>query len=73
VIEANGGPQAIISQCLGVASKDILKAKRGDVVLVKIPELTGGIVDDTGQFVALVSQQGLLKLPISRAWRTWKV
>jgi hypothetical protein len=73
MLEDNGGITGIIMSCLGAGHRDILKAKRGDVVIVKTPEIVGGIVDDTGQRIAMVTPQGLTRVPLSRAWRVWHV
>lgn len=66
-----GGIKAIIDSYLGPGSKNILKAKRGDVALVKCPEYMAGIVDDSGRFVALVSKNGLIRVPLEKASRVW--
>lgn len=80
LLENNGGIHGIITACLGEGSKKIMNAKRGDVVLVKVPayvsgmvedSLAGGIVDDTGLRVAMVSKDGLLRVPLHKAVRLW--
>ena len=72
MLENNGGPFGIINTCLGMGSKDILSAGRGDVVVVDMPEgLTGGIVDDSGQFITLISPEGLRRVPLDQAIRVW--
>lgn len=80
MLENNGGPYGIITACLGEGSKKILSAKRGDVVLVNAPayvgglvedSLAGGIIDDTGLRVAVVSKDGLVRLPLHLAVRYW--
>ncbi len=74
MLEKNGGVSGIISKCLGGDStRNVLLAQRGDVVIVKTPEYVGGIVDDTGQRVAIVTKDGLSRLPLNRAWRVWHV
>jgi len=71
-LERLGGMQKIISDKLGQGHRNPLQANRGDVALVKIPHLTAGIVDDTGQRIAIISEgHGLLRLPINKAWRFW--
>lgn len=67
-----GGIVKIIDKHLGVGTRNYMKAKRGDVALVKIPELTAGIVDDSGRYVALVSKEGLVRVPLEKAWRVWR-
>lgn len=71
-MEESGGIVKIISSHLGSGSKNILKARRGDVALVKTPELTAGIVDDSGRYIALVSKDGLVRVPLEKAWRVWR-
>lgn len=73
MLENNGGPFGIITQCLGFADKNFMSAGRGDVVIVEMPELTGGIVDDSGQHIALVTEKhGLRRVPLSKAIRIWR-
>lgn len=72
MVDANGGITGIICKCLGHnGSRNILTAKRGDVVIVKTPEVVGGLVDDSGANIVLITAQGLIKLPLQRAWRVW--
>jgi hypothetical protein len=73
MLSDNGGPTGIITECLGVGHRNVLKAKRGDVVIVKMPEIVGGLVDDTGQRIALVTPEGLTRVPLTKAWRVWSV
>jgi hypothetical protein len=54
--------------------RNVLKAKRGDVVTMKLESgLTAGIVDDTGRRVAvpLSDENTLVRLPLGSAWRVW--
>jgi len=72
MLEQNGGVTGIINACLGPSHKDFMRAGRGDAVIVKMPEIAGGIVDDSGQRIAAVSlKDGLVKLPLSSALRIW--
>lgn len=71
LLERSGGVTGIINACLGEGSRNVINAKRGDVVVVKIPEVTAGIVDDTGQRIALVTKDGLTRVPLVKAWRYW--
>lgn len=72
VLEDNGGVVGIINKCLGQGKRDILNAKRGDVVIFKSPEITSGVVDDSGRFIVSVSRDGgLMRLPLKSAWRYW--
>lgn len=70
-IDEKGGIVAMISEHLGPGHRNPLLAHRGDVVIVKRPEITGGLVDDSGSKIAVVSEQGLIRLPLSSAWRIW--
>lgn len=71
MLKNNGGAKGIITACLGEGKRSILSAKRGDVVVVKIPDYTAGIVDDTGQRIALVTPKGLMRIPLKRAIMYW--
>lgn len=71
ILESNGGFDGIIGKHIGPSKKDWRKAKRGDVCLMKIPHITCGIVDDSGRFVAVPSEKGLVRRPLSDAWRVW--
>lgn len=71
IIEQNGGLENLVSQHIGPAHKEFLKAKRGDVVLVKAPLLCLGMVDDSGQYIAALSPKGWIKLPLNKAYRIW--
>lgn len=73
IINSNGGLNNIIKKELGRGSKVILSAKRGDIALLKIPALTCGIVDDSGQFIAVPSEKGLVRYPLLKAWRIWSI
>lgn len=64
----------LIDDCLGKGHRNYLKASRGDVVVCKMPELTAGVIDDSGKFVAMVLEEGgLIKIPLERIWRVWSV
>lgn len=72
LLKKHGGPEGIIAQCLGHSgSRNLLEASRGDVVIAKMPEITGGIVDDSGRFFCAVTPIGLHRLPLTDAWRFW--
>lgn len=71
ILESNGGFEGIIGANIGPGHRNILKAKRGDPVLLKIPNFTCGLVDDSGQFIAVPSEKGIVKYPLSKAWRIW--
>jgi hypothetical protein len=71
MLQANGGAVGIISSCLGAGKRNMMAAKRGDIVVVKMPQYTAGVVDDSGQRIALVSPQGLIRLPLKMGWMYW--
>lgn len=71
VLAQNGGVIGIIKTCLGQGTTNILTAKRGDVAIIKLPEITAALVDDTGQSILVITEQGWSKLPLSRASRIW--
>lgn len=72
IITANGGISELVSKHLGPGHRNFKQAKRGDLVLMKMPELTIGIVDDSGQRIAaLTLKDGLVRLPLTKAWRVW--
>lgn len=72
MLKENGGAEGIISKSLGHSgSRDIMHAGRGDVVIAKLPLVTAGLVDDTGQHIAFVTEQGLRRVPLKYAWRVW--
>jgi hypothetical protein len=73
MLEKHDGAEGIISACLGHSgSREVQKASRGDVVIAKLPHITAGLVDDSGQHIVFISPaHGLVRLPINRAWRYW--
>lgn len=71
MLENNGGAKGIITACLGNPSRSIMTARRGDVVIVRMPQITGGIVDDSGQRIALVTPEGLTRVPLNKATHVW--
>lgn len=72
LLEKHGGIVQIINNCLGQGTRNLLKAKRGDVAIVKLPAITGALVDDSGQHIVMVTEKdGLTRLPLSKAWRIW--
>lgn len=74
VLQAHGGAKGIMTKHLGEGHDNVMLAQRGDAVLVKIMgEYIGGIVDDTGLRIALVSPAGLVRLPLRKAVRVWSV
>ena len=71
LLKKNGGPSGIITKCLGEGSTNILMAKRGDIVVVNEPLEAAGIVDDSGQRVAVLSKEGLIRIPLTKAKKFW--
>ncbi|GAB3282694.1 hypothetical protein GCM10027347_59080 [Larkinella harenae] len=70
-LDVHGGVIGIISAVLGPGHRQSMQARRGDVVIVKMPDITGGLVDDSGNRIALVTKNGLIRVPLSAAWRIW--
>jgi len=66
-----GGIEKLLIDRLGSGHRNALLARRGDIVLVKAPLMTVGVVDDTGQRIALVYKDGLIRVPLTSAWRVW--
>jgi hypothetical protein len=71
MLRRNGGVSGIITACLGIGTDKVMTARRGDVALVRVDGHTGGLVDDSGQRVALVTKDGLIRVPLSAAVRVW--
>lgn len=75
IIAAAGGIEELISARLGfTGSRQVLTAKRGDVVIMKtVYGIMGGVVDDSGQRIAVPmdDQQTLVRFPLTKAWRVW--
>lgn len=71
LLKQNGGVKGIIRKHLGGGTNAILSAKRGDIALVRMPRDTAGVVDDSGQFIALISPSGMVRVPLSKATRVW--
>lgn len=71
ILKKYGGFRGIIGKNIGSGHKNYLKARRGDPVLIKAPDITCGLVDDTGQFVVAPSEKGMVKYPLSSAWYIW--
>lgn len=73
ILKDNGGFEGIIGKSLGKAHRNILKSKRGDLVLLKIPSITCGIVDDSGQHIICPSEKGIVKYPLSSSYKVWSI
>lgn len=73
MLKKNGGVKGIIIKCLGQPHQNYRIAKRGDIVMVKAPLDMGAVVDDTGGRVAVVTKDGLKRLPLNRAIKVWEL
>lgn len=73
ILDAAGGMRKVLDDTLGKSHNNPLKSRRGDVVIFKDQGLTCGIVDDSGQFIAAVSKEGLVRVPLKQAIRIWSV
>lgn len=73
ILNSNGGYEGIINACLGAGTDKYKTAHRGDVALVMMGNPSAGLVDDTGQRIALLVPSGLIRVPLSRALKVWGV
>lgn len=73
ILEAHNGLDGAISKFLGPGHRNPMLAKRGDIVLLKLKQLTCGVVDDSGQKVAAPGIDGIIRYPLKLAWRIWSV
>lgn len=73
IIKKNGSLESMVTRALGEGFTNHLKACRGNIALLKVPEETLGIVDDTGQRIACVSLKGLLRARVSDGVRFWRL
>lgn len=71
IIENAGGIEALISKHLGPGFRNYKQAKRGDLVMAKMPQKTIGIVDDSGSRIACMGPNGVVRVPLTKAWRVW--
>lgn len=74
ILDAHGGLQGLATTGFGFEpSENPLMAQRGDAVLMMLNgNLTCGIVDDSGQNIACVSEaDGLTHLPLIEALEIW--
>ena len=72
ILSENYGVVGILQKCLGPGSRDIMYAKRGNIAVAKMPEMTAGIIDDSAQWIAMVSKNGFVRVPVKKAWRIWE-
>lgn len=73
IIKENGGIDVVVSKHYGPGHRNLLKARRGDIVMIKDGEMKIGLIDDSGQFVVLPGDEGLVKEPLSKIWRVWSI
>lgn len=71
VLKKHGGIVSILNTCLGHSHVNFKAAKRGDVVIVRSPEIIAGLVGDCGQKIVAVTEDGWVKLPLNYAQRIW--
>lgn len=60
----------MIKQVMGEALANYRLARRGDVVFTNLGAL--GIVDDTGQRVAVMTENGIGFLPLKESYQVWR-
>lgn len=73
IIRDGGGIDAIVSKHFGPGHRNVMKAKRGDLVLIKDTDMRLGLVDDSGQFALVPADNGLVKEKLSKVWRVWSI
>lgn len=74
IIEEAGGITSLVAKHFGSGHRNIMQAKRGDLVSIKNPEIIIGVVDDSGQKAAFISEsQGLVRVPLEKVWRIWPI
>lgn len=71
VLKLHGGVEGIINKHLGPGNRNVLTARRGDVGVAKMPEITAGLIDDSGQFLVVVTPAGIRRVPLAKVWRVW--
>lgn len=73
IIRDTGGVNRLITEGLGVEPhQNPLRARRGDVVAMELPGgWTAGVVDDTGQRIVSVTEEGITRLPLKLAAFIW--
>lgn len=72
IIEENNGIQGLLTKYLGQPHNNYMLAGRGDIVLMRLPEITCGLVDDSGQRIVALSEKGIVRLPLNKAWRIFR-
>lgn len=72
IVKNHKGIHNIVKKHLGEPRKYVMKACRGDLAMVRTPERTIGVVDDTGKSVACLSDgYGLVRYDLKRANLVW--
>jgi hypothetical protein len=71
VIAKGGGLYGIFCQHLGQPHTNYRQAGRGDAVLMRLGRLTAGVVDATGEAIASVGPEGMVRLPLNKASFIW--
>lgn len=73
ILRKNKGFEGIIGKNIGLGHNNYLMAKRGDPVLMNIPDMTCGIVDDSGQYIIAPGENGIVRRPLSEAIYIWSI
>lgn len=73
ILKNNRGIVGLLTKHFGQSHKNKWLARRGDVVVMKLPEVTAGVVDDTGQSIVSVSEKGIARLPLSSVCYVWSI
>lgn len=71
IIDKNGGFESLISKHLGNPHNKFMNAKRGDLALVKCPDICLGFIDDSGSKVLVLSEKGYVRIPLNKAFKIW--
>lgn len=66
-----GTVESLVTASMGEPSTSMNLAGRGDIVLTKHGAC--GIIDDSGSKVAVMTVEGMKKIPLSDAVKFWKV
>lgn len=72
IIKENNGIQGLLTKYIGKPHNNYKFACRGDIVLMRLPDITCGVVDDSGMKIACLSEKGLVRLPLNKAWRVFR-
>ena len=72
LIKKHAGIEQMVTNALGEPHDNYRKAQRGDIVLMRTPDETLGIVDDSGERVACVSKNGLTRLALKESVLIWR-